>query len=281
RGASAVRCFLAGCLATRLHPPHRGAHSGEELARLGRRVDEAVAVGFPNDARLDARRLQVRLLSDVAGEPLLLRGENSVEVAGKNAVNERVEARARLRSEGRNAVVFERRDNAISPALGEALALTNLVADLVALLRSLADSCVYGCGSFHSHNLQFGQRNRLIAAASQATVVLEAGWRSGSLNTAGHAAAIGRPLGAVPGPVTSAASAGCHRLIREFDARCVTNADEMAELAPLPEPRASADEQVPAVSTRDRLGVRMLDALAPRAARPVEEIARRAGLSVS
>jgi DNA processing protein len=128
---------------------------------------------------------------------------------------------------------------------------------------------------------RFLQRNRLIAAASQATVVLEAGWRSGSLNTAGHAAAIGRPLGAVPGPVTSAASAGCHRLIRDFDARCVTNADEMAELAPLPEPRASADEQVPAVSTRDRLGVRMLDALAPRAPRPVEEIARRAGLSVS
>ncbi len=80
---------------------------------------------------------------------------------------------------------------------------------------------------------RFLQRNRLIAAASLATVVLEAGWRSGSLNTAGHAAALGRPLGAVPGPVTSAASAGCHRLIRDFDAVCVTNADEMAELAPL------------------------------------------------
>jgi len=63
--------------------------------------------------------------------------------------------------------------------------------------------------------------------------VLEAGWRSGSLNTAGHAAALGRPLGAVPGPVTSAASAGCHRLIREFDAVSVTGPDEMAELAPL------------------------------------------------
>ena len=52
---------------------------------------------------------------------------------------------------------------------------------------------------------RFLQRNRLIAAASQATVVVEAGWRSGSLNTAGHAAEIGRPVGAVPGPVTSAA----------------------------------------------------------------------------
>ena len=78
---------------------------------------------------------------------------------------------------------------------------------------------------------RFLQRNRLIAAASEATVVLEAGNRSGSLNTAGHAAALGRPLGAVPGPVTSPASAGCHRLLREFDAVCVVDADQMAELA--------------------------------------------------
>jgi len=81
---------------------------------------------------------------------------------------------------------------------------------------------------------RFLQRNRLIAALGAATVVCEAGWRSGSLNTAGHAAALGRPLGAVPGPVTSAASAGCHRLLREFDASCVTNAAEAWELAPAP-----------------------------------------------
>ena len=77
---------------------------------------------------------------------------------------------------------------------------------------------------------RFLQRNRLIAALSDATVVVEAGWRSGSLNTAAHAAALSRPLGAVPGPVTSAASAGCHRLLREFDARCVTNSADALEL---------------------------------------------------
>jgi len=60
--------------------------------------------------------------------------------------------------------------------------------------------------------------------------VIEAGWRSGSLNTAGHAAALGRSLGAVPGPITSAASAGCHRLIREYDAEVITTADEAAAL---------------------------------------------------
>lgn len=78
---------------------------------------------------------------------------------------------------------------------------------------------------------RFLMRNRLIAAVSSATVVVEAGARSGSLNTAGHAAQLGRPLGAVPGPVTSKASEGCHRLIREYAAICVTTPDEMAELA--------------------------------------------------
>ena len=49
----------------------------------------------------------------------------------------------------------------------------------------------------------FLMRNRLIAASAAATLVVQAGWRSGSLNTAGHVIALGRPLGAVPGPVTS------------------------------------------------------------------------------
>ncbi|WP_374314807.1 DNA-processing protein DprA, partial [Microbacterium sp.] len=81
---------------------------------------------------------------------------------------------------------------------------------------------------------RFLQRNRLIAALSDATVVVEAGWRSGSLNTAGHAASLGRPLGAVPGPVTSAASAGTHRLLREYDAACITSAADVRELLGLP-----------------------------------------------
>ncbi|MET1042971.1 MAG: DNA-processing protein DprA [Microbacteriaceae bacterium] len=122
---------------------------------------------------------------------------------------------------------------------------------------------------------RFLQRNRLIAAASQVTVVLEAGWRSGSLNTAGHAAAIGRPLGAVPGPVTSASSAGCHRLIREYDAICVTTPDEMAQLHPgFDEPPVSAA----ALSNPEQL--RVLDALSSRSARRADDIAARSGLSV-
>jgi DNA processing protein len=124
---------------------------------------------------------------------------------------------------------------------------------------------------------RFLQRNRLIAAASRATVVIEAGNRSGSLNTAGHAAAIGRPLGAVPGPVTSAASAGCHRLIREYDAICVTSADEMAELVVGPSDDRLA---LPSSAPYDAERVRVLDALSSRA-RSIDDIARLSGLSVA
>jgi len=137
---------------------------------------------------------------------------------------------------------------------------------------------------------RFLQRNRLIAAASLATIVLEAGWRSGSLNTAGHAAALGRPLGAVPGPVTSAASAGCHRLIRDFAAVCVTDADEMAELAPLharPPTGAAAggtgvgdDRRAAGAPTESAERTRVIDALSSRSPRSVGDIAARAGLGV-
>ena len=132
---------------------------------------------------------------------------------------------------------------------------------------------------------RFLQRNRLIAASSAATVVLEAGWRSGSLNTAGHAAALGRPLGAVPGPVTSPTSAGCHRLIREYDAVCVTNATEMAEL--VGELQTQVELDLSAVGEATGFGartseqVRVMDALSARSPRAVPEIARRAGMSTS
>jgi len=141
---------------------------------------------------------------------------------------------------------------------------------------------------------RFLQRNRLIAAASMATIVLEAGWRSGSLNTAGHAATLGRPLGAVPGPVTSAASAGCHRLIRDFDAVCVTNPDQMAELAPIEHGLLSAenvagaadgvhgsDEKADAAGPRDTERTRLLDALSARSARTANDVAARSGLAIS
>ncbi|RWZ51958.1 DNA-protecting protein DprA [Labedella phragmitis] len=126
---------------------------------------------------------------------------------------------------------------------------------------------------------RFLQRNRLIAASSAATVVLEAGRRSGSLNTAGHAASLGRPLGAVPGPVTSAASAGCHRLLREYDATCVTTAAEMAELVE-PVSASEAESAGGSASTGDAARS-VLAVLNRRSATTVGQIADRTGLTSS
>lgn len=78
---------------------------------------------------------------------------------------------------------------------------------------------------------RFLARNRLVAGASSAVVVVEAGWRSGARNTASWGRRLGRPVLAVPGPVTSAASQGCHRMIRAGEAMLVGNAREVVEAA--------------------------------------------------
>ncbi|WP_334147817.1 DNA-processing protein DprA [Microbacterium sp.] len=120
---------------------------------------------------------------------------------------------------------------------------------------------------------RFLARNRLIAALGDATVVVEAGWRSGSLNTAGHASTLGRPLGAVPGPVTSAASAGCHRLLREYDAVCVTSSADVRELC------GHGDASGATARADDPRQVRLLDAMSARTAVTSAELSRRSGLA--
>ncbi len=76
---------------------------------------------------------------------------------------------------------------------------------------------------------RFLQRNRLIATMTRGTVVVEAGLRSGSLNTARTASDHERVVAAVPGPVTSMMSSGCHDVIRSGRAVLVTDAAEAAE----------------------------------------------------
>jgi DNA processing protein len=125
---------------------------------------------------------------------------------------------------------------------------------------------------------RFLTRNRLVAALSGATVVVEAGLRSGAANTASWAEALGRQVCAYPGPVTSSASSGCHVLIRN-GAHLVTRVEEvveevgrMGELAP---------EQARPSSPLDGLTdveLRAYDALPKRGARTVDQIAVAAGL---
>lgn len=129
---------------------------------------------------------------------------------------------------------------------------------------------------------RFLQRNRLIAALSSVTVVVEARWRSGALSTAHHAAGLGRPVGAVPGSVESINSAGCHRLLRDGSAICVTDSAEIAELAgPLELHDALDRAGEPAL--HDGLCVEdllLLDALPVRASSTVDKLAVVAGLSL-
>ncbi len=134
--------------------------------------------------------------------------------------------------------------------------------------------------------VRFLLRNRLIAAFASATVVVEAAWRSGSLSTATRASELSRPVGAVPGPVTSMASTGCHRLLRDGAAVCVTDAAEVAELAGAlardlaPVGPAAASAPSAAYDDLDAVETRTWDALPLRSGASTESVARSAGLAV-
>jgi DNA processing protein len=129
--------------------------------------------------------------------------------------------------------------------------------------------------------VRFLVRNRLIAALTPGTVVVEAAHRSGSLSTAARARDLSRHVMAVPGPVTSALSAGCHSLLRE-GAVCVTTAEEVLEVV------GGIGEHLPErgrgrVDPRDGLSEetrRVLDAVPVRSPAGVAGIARSAGSSV-
>lgn len=128
---------------------------------------------------------------------------------------------------------------------------------------------------------RFLARNRLIAALSQAVVVVEASWRSGALSTARHAEDLSRPVGAVPGPITSAASAGCHRLIRDQGAVLITEHSEVVDLLPGGTPagdsRHAQQDELDLLTPADR---RVLDAVPPRSTAAVGVLARECGVTV-
>lgn len=128
---------------------------------------------------------------------------------------------------------------------------------------------------------RFLSRNRLIAALAAVTVVVEAGWRSGALNTANHAIEMGRDVAAVPGPVTSPHSAGCHRLLRE-GAVCVTDGPEVLQLCtPLGEvdDGSTARGHVPGLlDGLDPAQARVLESLPARGSAELAGVVRSSGL---
>jgi DNA processing protein len=130
----------------------------------------------------------------------------------------------------------------------------------------------------HPTRSRFVQRNRVIAALTRGTVVVEAGARSGSLITARHAERLGRHLMAVPGPVTSGLSAGAHRLLRD-GATLVGDAGEVVELVGRIGELAPQERTAPL--PRDLLApgaAQVLDALPATRAAPASEVARGACL---
>jgi DNA processing protein len=151
------------------------------------------------------------------------------------------------------------------------------------LLDRIADSGAvvseYPPGGWPARH-RFLVRNRLIAAFAAGTVVVEAGVRSGARRTAAAATALGRVVMAVPGPVTSALSVGCHLLIREEQAVLVTRAAEVveavgrigADLAPLlGTPRRRIDGLNPEL-------LAVYEALPARAPRHPEQLVRNSGV---
>ena len=116
---------------------------------------------------------------------------------------------------------------------------------------------------------RFLQRNRLIAALTPTTVVIEAGIRSGSIRTANNAIELNRELFAVPGPLTSAASAGTNSLIAEGKARALV--DTKLITAEVSEPARFLDGS--------SLLVRAQDALRELRQATGEQIAKTAGLT--
>lgn len=140
---------------------------------------------------------------------------------------------------------------------------------------------------------RFLTRNRIIAALSTGTVVVEAAARSGALNTAYHCRALGRMLMAVPGPVTSSMSAGCHALLRRDDgerALLVASADDVIEAVgaageALNRP-ARRDERPDPGELRSRIdrldarARRVFDGMPVRRPAREDDLARRCGLPV-
>jgi DNA processing protein len=126
-------------------------------------------------------------------------------------------------------------------------------------------------------------RNRVIAAATVGTVVVEAAARSGAVQTMSRVVALGRTAMIVPGPVTSAMSVGCHELLREYPAARVVGGlpHVLEEISPIGEnladpPRGPSHQR----DDLDEESALVLEAMPRRGKAGPEQLAAKAGLSL-
>ncbi|AMJ44410.1 DNA-processing protein DprA [Corynebacterium stationis] len=132
---------------------------------------------------------------------------------------------------------------------------------------------------------RFLSRNRLVAAMTAGTVVVEAAFRSGALNTLNWAEALGKVAMAVPGPITTAGSLGCHQRIQENRAQLVTSGEEIRELiGKIGEADSGAQYELDfaanPVQSLSRNELKVYDAVPVDSGHTAEDIARDAGMRV-
>ena len=200
---------------------------------LARPVDDRVTITGARAATSYGEHVAGQLASDLASAERIV-------VAGGAYGIEGAAHRAALASGGDTIVVMANGVDRPYP-MGHR-ELLDRVADLGLMVSEVPPGAV-------PTRHRFIARTRLMAALSAATVVVEAGVRSGSMTVARRAHELGRAVGAVPGPVTSATSVGPHQLISDEVARVVTHADEI-ELLHQPDRTRPRNESFKHSSTR-------------------------------
>jgi len=254
------------------HAPHLHERGGVPVGlwcrgplRLAEAVEQAVAVVGSRSATTYGGAVA----GDIAG---VLARESWTVVSGAAFGIDQAAHRGALTNRGPTVTVLACGADRAYPSAHRQLI------DYVAEVGLVVSEAAPGCAPTR---IRFLARNRLIAAVTRGTVVVEAAVRSGALNTASWAAGLGRPVMGVPGPVTSAPSAGVHQLIRARDAVLVTSGEEVLEVVGPMGSYALADPRE-ADRPRDRLSPserQVLDAVPVVQGVGPTSIARTAGIA--
>ncbi|MFI5369924.1 MAG: DNA-processing protein DprA [Candidatus Eisenbacteria bacterium] len=231
-------------------------------------VAEAVAIVGSRAASDYGLRMARRLAADLAtaGQVVVSGLARGIDAAAHEGA---------LSAGGRTVAVVPSGLDAITPVHHHPLAAR--IAERGALVSELASGPPRFRGVFVA-------RNRLIAAMAGTTVVVEASHRGGALHTARAARRLGRRVLAVPGDADRDTAMGCIELLREGAEPCVSAADVLAWSGPARAPRPSPPPRRAGGPTRAETPgtpAQRVRAALEEVARPVDAIARHAGLTVS
>jgi DNA processing protein len=254
------------------HAPHLHERGGVPVGlwcRGSMRLDEVTEQAVAVVGSRSATTYGADVAADIAGT--LARAAWSV-VSGAAFGIDQAAHRGALGNRGPTVAVLACGADRAYPAAHRSL--IDYIADVGLVVSEAPPGCA-------PTRIRFLARNRVIAALARGAVVVEAAVRSGALNTASWAGGLGRTVMAVPGPVTSAPSAGAHQLIRARDALLVTSGEEVLE-AVGPIGQFTLEDPREPDRVRDRLPPRerqVLDAVPLVQAADSTSIARAAGIA--